>query len=43
MCARAPMYHRDGTVRAVAWAYQDITERKKVPGLECTNDANRGE
>jgi predicted signal transduction protein with EAL and GGDEF domain len=26
----APMYHRDGTVRAVAWAYQDITERKKA-------------
>jgi GGDEF domain-containing protein len=24
------MYHRDGTVRAVAWAYQDITERKKA-------------
>jgi diguanylate cyclase (GGDEF)-like protein/PAS domain S-box-containing protein len=26
----APMYHRDGTVRGVAWAYQDITERKKA-------------
>jgi diguanylate cyclase (GGDEF)-like protein/PAS domain S-box-containing protein len=26
----APMYYRDGTVRAVAWAYQDITERKKA-------------
>jgi diguanylate cyclase (GGDEF)-like protein/PAS domain S-box-containing protein len=26
----APMYHRDKTVRGVAWAYQDITERKKA-------------
>jgi diguanylate cyclase (GGDEF)-like protein/PAS domain S-box-containing protein len=26
----APMYHRDGTVRGVAWAYQNITERKRA-------------
>ena len=26
----APMYHTDGSVRGVAWAYQDITERKKA-------------
>jgi len=26
----APMYHPDGSVRGVAWAYEDITERKKA-------------
>ncbi|MBO0756689.1 MAG: EAL domain-containing protein [Bradyrhizobiaceae bacterium] len=26
----APMYHCDGAVRGVAWAYQDITERNKA-------------
>jgi diguanylate cyclase (GGDEF)-like protein/PAS domain S-box-containing protein len=26
----APMYHPDGTVRGVAWAYEDVTERLKV-------------
>jgi diguanylate cyclase (GGDEF)-like protein/PAS domain S-box-containing protein len=26
----APMYHPDGTMRGVAWAYEDITERKKA-------------
>jgi diguanylate cyclase (GGDEF)-like protein/PAS domain S-box-containing protein len=28
--AAAPMYHPDGTVRGVAWAYEDVTERKKA-------------
>jgi diguanylate cyclase (GGDEF)-like protein/PAS domain S-box-containing protein len=28
--AAAPMYHVDGTVRGVAWAYEDITHRKKA-------------
>jgi diguanylate cyclase (GGDEF)-like protein len=28
--AAAPMYHPDGTVRGVAWAYEDITDRKKA-------------
>jgi diguanylate cyclase (GGDEF)-like protein/PAS domain S-box-containing protein len=26
----APMYNPDGTTRGVAWAYEDITERKKA-------------
>jgi diguanylate cyclase (GGDEF)-like protein/PAS domain S-box-containing protein len=26
----APMYHRDGTIRGVAWSYQDITLRKQA-------------
>jgi diguanylate cyclase (GGDEF)-like protein/PAS domain S-box-containing protein len=26
--AAAPMYHPDGTVRGVAWAHEDITDRK---------------
>jgi diguanylate cyclase (GGDEF)-like protein/PAS domain S-box-containing protein len=28
--AAAPMYNLDGTVRGVAWAYEDITDRKKA-------------
>jgi diguanylate cyclase (GGDEF)-like protein/PAS domain S-box-containing protein len=28
--AAAPMYHADGSVRGVAWAYEDITDRKKA-------------
>ncbi len=28
--AAAPMYHPDGTVRGVAWAHEDITERKRA-------------
>jgi diguanylate cyclase (GGDEF)-like protein/PAS domain S-box-containing protein len=28
--AAAPMYNPDGTVRSVAWAYEDITDRKGV-------------
>jgi diguanylate cyclase (GGDEF)-like protein/PAS domain S-box-containing protein len=28
--AAASMYHADGTVRGVAWAYEDITHRKKA-------------
>ena len=28
--AAAPMYHPDGSVRGVAWAYEDITDRKKA-------------
>ena len=28
--AAAPMYNLDGTVRGVAWAYEDITGRKKA-------------
>ncbi len=28
--AAAPMYHPDGKVRGVAWAYEDITDRKKA-------------
>jgi diguanylate cyclase (GGDEF)-like protein/PAS domain S-box-containing protein len=28
--AAAPMYNPDGTVRGVAWAYEDITDRKKA-------------
>ena len=28
--AAAPMYHPDGTARGVAWAYEDITDRKKA-------------
>ena len=28
--AAAPMYHPDGTVRGVAWAYEDFTDRKKA-------------
>jgi diguanylate cyclase (GGDEF)-like protein/PAS domain S-box-containing protein len=28
--AAAPMYHPDGTVRGVAWAHEDITDRKRA-------------
>jgi len=28
--AAAPMYHPDGTPRGVAWAYEDITDRKRA-------------
>src|SRR5262245_34000401 len=28
--AAAPMYNPDGTVRSVAWAYEDITDRKSA-------------
>src|SRR5262249_29031192 len=28
--AAAPMYNPDGSVRSVAWAYEDITDRKKA-------------
>jgi diguanylate cyclase (GGDEF)-like protein/PAS domain S-box-containing protein len=28
--AAAPMYHPDGSARGVAWAYEDITDRKKA-------------
>jgi diguanylate cyclase (GGDEF)-like protein/PAS domain S-box-containing protein len=28
--AAAPMYNPDGTVRSVAWAYEDVTDRKKA-------------
>lgn len=28
--AAAPMYNPEGTVRGVAWAYEDITDRKKA-------------
>jgi len=28
--AAAPMYHPDGTVRGVAWAHEDVTDRKRA-------------
>jgi diguanylate cyclase (GGDEF)-like protein/PAS domain S-box-containing protein len=28
--AAAPLYHPDGTVRGVAWAHEDITDRKRA-------------
>jgi diguanylate cyclase (GGDEF)-like protein/PAS domain S-box-containing protein len=28
--AAAPMYNADGTVRSVAWAYEDITDRRRA-------------
>jgi diguanylate cyclase (GGDEF)-like protein/PAS domain S-box-containing protein len=28
--AAAPMYNPDGSVRSVAWAYEDVTDRKKA-------------